>query len=212
MSRNTEQKERILRTFKKGYTPTADELLNKLRQSDPSFSRATMYRNLSAFVDSGDLKKISIVGHNDRYELNTGCNYHLVCEICGKLTDLDMEGAIQTPEQIMDYNITYHELMFYGICPKCQKKLNKLAEEFEDYNDEDEYDDEDEEYEDSDEYDEDDSDEVDEDVDDEEYEDSEADEEDYEDSDEEDETDEEYEDADDDSDEDTDEDENEDDE
>ena len=153
MSRNTEQKERILRAFKKGYAPTAEELLNKLRQSDPSFSRATMYRNLSAFVDSGEIKKVSIVGHNDRYELNNGCNYHLACEMCGKLVDLDMEGAIQTPEQILDYNINYHELMFYGICPKCQKKLDKLAEEEEEYEDSEEYDEDeydDEEYDDED--------------------------------------------------------------
>lgn len=120
--RNTEQKQIILDAFKKGYTPTAEELLKKIRMSNPDFSRATLYRNLSTYCQSGKLKKISAVGQTDRYELNTGCNYHLVCEVCGKIEDLEMAGAIQTPSRLMDYEVNRHELMFYGVCPKCQKK------------------------------------------------------------------------------------------
>ena len=92
MNRNTETKEMILSAFKKGYTPTAEELLKKLRQSSPNFSRATLYRNLSAYCENGKLKKISTVGQADRYELNTGCNYHLVCEVCGKPGKLRTDG------------------------------------------------------------------------------------------------------------------------
>lgn len=125
MNRYTEQRQIILEAFKKGYTPTAEELLSKLRQTYPDFSRATLYRNLKAFCESGELKKVSAVGQTDRFELNTGCNYHLVCEMCGKIEDLDMGNAIQTPARLLDYEITHHELMFYGICPKCQKKLDR---------------------------------------------------------------------------------------
>ena len=123
--RNTEQKQIILDAFKKGYTPTAEELLRKIRVSYPDFSRATLYRNLNAYCEDGKLKKISAIGQTDRYELNTGCNYHLVCEVCGKVEDLEMAGAIQTPQRLMDYEVNHHELMFYGICPKCQKRAKK---------------------------------------------------------------------------------------
>ena len=122
MDRNTETKSMILKAFKKGYTPTAEELLQKLREAEPNFSRATLYRNLASFCENGKLKKVSVVGKTDRYELNTGCNYHLVCEVCGKIEDLEMAGAIKTPARLMDYEVHSHELMFYGVCPKCQKK------------------------------------------------------------------------------------------
>ena len=122
MDRNTETKSMIIKAFKKGYTPTAEELLQKLRETEPNFSRATLYRNLASFCESGKLKKVSVVGKTDRYELNTGCNYHLVCEVCGKIEDLEMAGAIQTPSKLLDYEVHSHELMFYGLCPKCQKK------------------------------------------------------------------------------------------
>ena len=122
MNRNTDTKNIILKAFKKGYTPTADELLQKIRVSNPEFSRATLYRNLSAFVEDGKLKKLSVAGKTDRFELADNTNYHLVCEVCGKIESLDMPNAIQTPSKLMDYEVSRHELVFYGICPKCQKK------------------------------------------------------------------------------------------
>ena len=122
MYKNTEQKRIILDAFKKGYFPTADELLQKIRKSYPDYSRATLYRNLASFCESGELKKISVAGQTDRFTNNVDCNYHLVCEVCGKIEDLNMPNAIQAPSKLLDYEIDYHELTFYGVCPNCQKK------------------------------------------------------------------------------------------
>ncbi len=122
MYKNTEQKKIILDAFKKGYHPTADELLQKIRKNYPDYSRATLYRNLAYFCENGDLRKISATGQTDRYTNNVDCNYHLVCEKCGKIEDLSMPNAIQTPSKLMDFKVNYHELTFYGICPNCQKK------------------------------------------------------------------------------------------
>lgn len=122
MSRITEQKQIILETFKKGYHPTAEELLTKIQKNHPNFSRATLYRNLATFVENGELSKVSIKNSVDRYELNTGCHYHLVCENCGKLQDICLPTPLTTPPKLMDYDVNYHELTFYGVCPKCQSK------------------------------------------------------------------------------------------
>ena len=122
MYKNTEQKKIILDTFKKDYHPTADELLQKIRKNHPDYSRATLYRNLASFCESGELKKISAIGQTDRYTNNVDCHYHLVCEKCGKIEDLNMPNAIKTPQKLLNYDVNYHELTFYGICPKCQEK------------------------------------------------------------------------------------------
>ena len=122
MSRNTEQKQIILDAFRKGYHPTADELLAKIKKTHPNFSRATLYRNLASFCESGDLKKVGIKNHVDRYELDTGCHYHLVCEKCGRLEDICLSNPLTTPKKLMDFDVEYHELTFYGTCPKCAKK------------------------------------------------------------------------------------------
>ena len=122
MYKNTEQKKIILEAFKKDYHPTADELLQKIRKTYPDYSRATLYRNLASFCETGELKKISVVGKTDRFSNNVDCRYHLVCEKCGKIEDLNMPNAIKTPAKLMNYDVNYHELTFYGICPKCQTK------------------------------------------------------------------------------------------
>lgn len=123
MSRNTEQKQIIMEAFKKGYHPTAEELLEKIRKTHPNFSRATLYRNLATFCENEDLKKVSIKNYPDRYEINSGCHYHLVCENCGRIEDIVMANPLPTPAKLLDFDVNYHELTFYGICPKCKEKL-----------------------------------------------------------------------------------------
>ena len=66
MSRITEQKQVILGAFKKGYHPTAEELLEKIRKTHPNFSRATLYRNLASFCDSGEICKVAVKNSLDR--------------------------------------------------------------------------------------------------------------------------------------------------
>lgn len=122
MERITEQKQIILEAFKKGYHPTADELLEKIRKTHPDFSRATLYRNLANFVEKGEIEKVCIKNSVDRYELASGAHYHLVCERCGKIENICLPNPLKTPSKLMNYDVRYHELTFYGLCPKCQLK------------------------------------------------------------------------------------------
>jgi Fur family peroxide stress response transcriptional regulator len=125
MSRITEQKQIILEAFKPDYHPTAEELWEKIKRKHPDFSRATLYRNLAYFCENGKLSKVSVKNNVDRYELNTGSHYHLVCENCGRLENISLPTPLSTPPRLMNYDVNYHELTFYGICPKCQEKLKK---------------------------------------------------------------------------------------
>lgn len=122
MERITEQKQIILEAFKKGYHPTADELLAKIRKTHPDFSRATLYRNLAAFVEKGDIQKVCVKDSVDRYELGCDFHYHLVCENCGKIENINLPNPLKTPPRLMDYDVNSHELTFYGVCPKCKAK------------------------------------------------------------------------------------------
>lgn len=123
MNRVTAQKQQILEAFKPGYHPTAEELLQKLRRTDPNFSRATLYRNLASFCEEGKLVKLTF-GGPDKYELASDPHYHLVCENCGKIENV-MTKPIATPSTLLGFEITGHALTFYGLCPKCQQKAKK---------------------------------------------------------------------------------------
>jgi len=121
-TRNTEQKQIILNAFQKGHHYMADELLKRIRVTYPKFSRATLYRNLANFANMRIIAKIAVIGGADKFELVSQFHYHLICEKCGKLEDLNLPKPLSTPSSLMGYKITRHELTFFGICPKCLAK------------------------------------------------------------------------------------------
>lgn len=121
MIRVTVQKQQILDAFKPGYHPTAEELLQKIRKIDPTFSRATLYRNLNAFCEEGKIVKLSFLEGADRFEIAGAPHYHIVCANCGRIENVNIK-PIATPSLILDFDVVGHDLTFYGICPKCKEK------------------------------------------------------------------------------------------
>ena len=121
MNRVTAQKQQILDAFRPGYHPTAEELLAKIRKTEPDFSRATLYRNLSAFVEEGRIVKLSFLEGADRFEIAGAPHYHVVCKNCGRIENVNIK-PIATPNSILDFDVVGHDLTFYGICPKCKAK------------------------------------------------------------------------------------------
>ena len=120
----TVQKQQILEVLKPGQHLTADELLQKIRKTEPSFSRATLYRNLAMFCEEGRIEKLSLFDGADRYELASEPHYHVVCTNCGRVENVNI-NPISTPPSILGFDITDHTLVFYGLCPKCKEKLDK---------------------------------------------------------------------------------------
>lgn len=124
MARQTNQKEMIIDVLEEMNHPTADELLTKLEKKYGPFSKATLYRNLAQFVEDGKVDRIALSDAVVRYEIAKDFHYHIACEKCGKVENL-MLPPLDFPEEIKGYKIDTHELVFYGICPKCQKTMEK---------------------------------------------------------------------------------------
>lgn len=128
MARQTSQKEFILEALDELNHPTADEILEKIEKKHGAFSKATLYRNLAQFVEDGKVDRVTLSDAVVRYELATGFHYHLACEKCGKIENLMLPSPLSFPDEMMGYTIDAHHLVFYGICPKCQKILEKESE------------------------------------------------------------------------------------
>ena len=122
MNRVTIQKQQILDAFKVGYHLTAEELLSKIRKTEPTFSRATLYRNLNTFCEEGKVVKLSFLEGADRFEIAGEPHYHVVCKNCGRIENVNIK-PISTPNSILDFDVVGHDLTFYGICPKCKSKI-----------------------------------------------------------------------------------------
>lgn len=102
---------------------TADETYDALTLEYPSISRGTVYRNLQRLCESGEIRRCEIPGGADRYDHRRDAHYHVKCERCGRVFDVEMtymanlETAVRNAHGFL---LTGHDLVFRGICPDCR--------------------------------------------------------------------------------------------
>ncbi|MGN0242707.1 MAG: Fur family transcriptional regulator [Lachnospiraceae bacterium] len=125
IKRNTIQCSLILETVNRLQChATADEIYDEVVKEHPNISRATVYRNLNRLSKTGQILKIEIPGGADRFEHVCQKHYHVKCEKCGRLFDVDMEYMEDLESKIKDdhnFVFTGHNIIFTGICPECRK-------------------------------------------------------------------------------------------
>ena len=125
MNRNTIQSALVLETVNKlpGHV-TADEIYEAIAKEHPTISRATVYRNLNRLSQTGKIRRIEIPGGADRFEHWCHPHYHIKCELCGRIFDVDMEYIPHLEDKIRDthgFQLTGHDILFTGICPQCRE-------------------------------------------------------------------------------------------
>ena len=92
---------------------------------------ATVYRLLSRLEEKGILRRLGLRERSAHYALRHGhCHEdYIVCTACGKIERLDMACPVESLEAEIAENSGFinldHELEFFGVCPKCQKKASE---------------------------------------------------------------------------------------
>lgn len=128
--RNTHQRTLVLKILT-GNTahPTADEVYELARKTDPSISKGTVYRNLNLLADMGEIRKLPMPFGPDHYDFNMKYHYHFICRCCKKVVDADipyhdeLNSAVSGKE---GYITEWHRLILVGLCPECNKIQNKI--------------------------------------------------------------------------------------
>lgn len=121
--RRTRQREAILEVLRGTKShPTADWVYQEVRKEMPHVSLGTIYRNLKTLSEHGEIQELAFGSTHSRFDANPHSHYHFVCEHCGVIKDLDMPPMLELEreaEKLGDYQISWHRLEFYGICPEC---------------------------------------------------------------------------------------------
>ncbi|MGM9520985.1 MAG: transcriptional repressor [Oscillospiraceae bacterium] len=125
MKRYSRKREAILQALRSTTIhPTAEWVYMKLKPEFPDLSLATVYRNIAAFIESGELVSVGVVDSKERYDADTHPHSHFICERCGAVMDVKLsdDSAIdKQAEETMEVRIFRHELTFRGICNECLK-------------------------------------------------------------------------------------------
>ncbi len=121
--RNTVQRALVLEAVKELQChATADEVYNAIVKKHPSISSGTVYRNLNLLSEIGEIRKREVPGGADRYDHLSHDHYHVRCQKCGRVFDVDMEFMADLEKSITDahgFTFTGHDIVFKGICPDC---------------------------------------------------------------------------------------------
>ena len=99
--------------------PTADWVYNEVRKLIPNISLGTVYRNLSRLSDNSSIKTIQDGGLT-RYDGNINPHYHLKCDECSNITDIqlpeiDFKNDIKNR---FDFEMIDVEITITGKCNK----------------------------------------------------------------------------------------------
>ena len=111
---------------------TADELYERVRKTDASTSRATVYRTLGLLVEAELLREIDLGDNQTTYDpnfLNKPAHNHLVCIDCGRVVEFEDAEVVALNEaltqrlgfrpvrQSLKIEATCEQLRVNGRCP-----------------------------------------------------------------------------------------------
>ena len=118
----TKQRELILSILKQADRHlSADEVFFLAKLKMPSIAMATIYNNLNAMHEAGMVLRTHIDGSADCFELATEPHDHLLCDHCGKITNLRLPALFDTLEASVGAEIEGYDLTIHYTCPECRR-------------------------------------------------------------------------------------------
>lgn len=106
--------------------PTAQDVFLMARDRQPQIGFATVYRTLDWLVQHDLAQEV----YRDKdgaahYDANVSRHDHAICDICGKILDVDAPLhalAYAIIERATGFRIDWHATEFTGLCNECAAK------------------------------------------------------------------------------------------
>ena len=118
----TKQRELILSILKQSDRHlTADEIFFLAKLKMPSIAMATIYNNLNAMNEAGIVNRLHIDGVADCFDKITEPHDHLLCDKCGRISDIKLPSLAPAIEAEIGAEIEDYELTVHYICPECRQ-------------------------------------------------------------------------------------------
>ena len=124
----TPQRRAVLEALDAGCQfPTAQQVLELVREKQPDVSLDTVYRNLTLMVSLGIVHEIFRSAGNAYEIVEPGHHHHhLVCTECGRTECIDicpMNEIYEKEAEKHGFLVTGHVFEFYGLCWSCRNKM-----------------------------------------------------------------------------------------
>jgi Fe2+ or Zn2+ uptake regulation protein len=123
--RLTPQREVLLRVLSEAMGhPTADDMVQRVREVLPTVSHATVYRNLQELVREGLIRTLEVAGTAVQFEVNPDDHHHFVCRSCGHVWDVylsSLDVRINRRRTELDgFQVDRRDVQLHGVCAGCR--------------------------------------------------------------------------------------------
>jgi len=104
---------------------TAIEIDDQLRATGQAIGRASVYRTLEQLEELKLVQRLEMgrgMASYERIEPSGEHHHHVVCESCGRVEpfeDPGLERAIGRLEDRVGFEVSEHEVVLRGRCPRC---------------------------------------------------------------------------------------------
>ena len=99
--------------------PDALTVYEKMVESNPSFSKTTVYNCLQTLSDCGLINPVNIDKDKIRYDADTSFHGHFKCMKCGEIYDFKCTESYISG--IDGFEIEQKDVYYSGICKRCKK-------------------------------------------------------------------------------------------
>ena len=99
---------------------TAEEIFILAKKEMPNIALGTVYRNLNILVEEGLQTRIAIAGRPDKFDHVGDEHEHLICQKCGKLLDIKVDGIRDRIKAATGEDVLSVSLNAYYICEDCR--------------------------------------------------------------------------------------------
>ncbi len=124
MKNYSRQREAILQTLRSTDShPTANWIYQKVKEEIPNISLGTVYRNLAALAENGDILSINVGDGYEHFDADINPHAHLHCKCCKGIADLRLsEDVIRSSAKSLGFEVENTVYVAYGLCEECQIK------------------------------------------------------------------------------------------
>ncbi len=119
--RLTRERQLLLDILSENAHLDAEEIYRKAQKTLPQIGIATVYRTLNLFKELGVVRTIDLGENHSHFELCADEHVHLVCTVCGRVTDVPMPSALRGAAQRRGFDVRRAKLEMFGVCDACAK-------------------------------------------------------------------------------------------
>jgi Fur family peroxide stress response transcriptional regulator len=105
--------------------PTANDVLERLRESGHQFAYGTVYNSLRYLVEMGLVRELKLGNAVSRFDGRIEDHLHIICDVCGTVA----EAAVELPDTWLsevasktNFTVENAEIVLHGVCQNCRNQ------------------------------------------------------------------------------------------